>query len=164
MRTSDSVLLCYDIFISVDCHRVCYSTHSSLTELTDFIKHFAPKKVIPCVVPDREKDGEEKVEKFQKCFQEVLQSCGIAVEELGLVGDVEKEEENQLVLQPETKEENEAETMVEVETKMEVEEEKKAAVRYYCHGCSQEMPGVAAGITCPACDSGNNTRKYFETV
>ena len=25
VRTSDNVLLCYDIHISVDCHRVCYS-------------------------------------------------------------------------------------------------------------------------------------------
>ena len=128
------------------------------------------------MVPDREKDG-EKFQKFQECFQEVLQSCGVAVEEPGLQvassdreeeEDAEKEEENQLVLQPETKEEAESkveeetkmETDIKVETEVEVESSKqeRQTVRYYCHGCSLEMPGVAAGLTCPRCYSGNDTR------
>ena len=55
--------------------------------------------MIHSLVPGTEKDGEEKFENFQKCFQEVLQSCGIAVEGVGRRGDVEKEDKNQLVLQ-----------------------------------------------------------------
>ena len=250
------------------------------------------------MVPDRKKKGgEEKFLQFQQCFQELLQSCGVAVEEpdlqvqgegensgenpgarqaridQGLLPGLEfaEKEENQLVLQPETKsetkvfvvetkaevetdakvegkEENatlegktkvlEEDTMAEVETKLklkedamavvetkvmevktkvseesamsvvesnlEVEEEamtememetevmevqtkeedtmavverklevqtmaevenmavveverNQKTVRYHCYGCEKEMPGVAPGPSCPACDSGNNS-------
>ena len=147
----------------VDCHRVCYSTHSSLAELKQFIKVLAPKKVIPCVVPDGGK------EEFQKFFQEVLQSCGVGVE-----GEVETESEGEIKIESEeeikaesegeieieverTKEDNKIEGMLENKVEVEVERTKEEAVRYFCYSCSQEMPGVAAGMTCPACDSGNNS-------
>lgn len=45
----------------------------------------------------------------------------------------------------------EVETMLQVEVES-INEERKA-VRYYCHSCSKEMPGVAACPSCPACDS-----------
>ena len=32
-------------------YRVCYSAHSSLSELLDFVRYFQPKKVIPCDMP-----------------------------------------------------------------------------------------------------------------
>ena len=32
-------------------YRVCYSCHSSLTELMEFVKYFKPKKVHPSVKP-----------------------------------------------------------------------------------------------------------------
>ncbi|XP_040576764.1 protein artemis [Lepeophtheirus salmonis] len=31
--------------------RVCYSSHSSMKELMEFVNHFQPKKIIPCVDP-----------------------------------------------------------------------------------------------------------------
>jgi hypothetical protein len=32
-------------------YRVCYSCHSSLTELLEFCRYFKPKKVVPCALP-----------------------------------------------------------------------------------------------------------------
>lgn len=32
-------------------YRVCYSSHSSMSELIAFVKYFNPKKVIPCAIP-----------------------------------------------------------------------------------------------------------------
>ncbi len=32
-------------------YRVCYSSHSSLTELMEFVRHFKPQKIVPCVQP-----------------------------------------------------------------------------------------------------------------
>ena len=160
--------------------------------------------MIPCVVPDREKKGgEEKFQKFQKCFQQVLQSCGVAVGEPGLQDQGEsepgeagtnqgspsgsetaekEEEENQpsetkaetMRFEVEDKAESnvkveakvlKVEAMMAVETKLETKvelevelEPERKTVRYYCYGCSKEMPGVAAGPSCPACDSGNNSQ------
>merc|ERR1712029_222591 len=37
--------------IGGDSWRVCYSCHSSLAELREFVKHFQPKRIVPCVVP-----------------------------------------------------------------------------------------------------------------
>jgi len=34
-----------------DSYRVCYSCHSSLTELRQFVAYFQPKRVTPCVIP-----------------------------------------------------------------------------------------------------------------
>ena len=172
------------------------------------------------MVPDRQKkDGEEKFQRFQKCFQEVLQSCGVAVGEPGLqdqgesepgeartdqgspsdseVAEKEKEEKQPSETKAETKVlEVEAKTEIKVESetkmlevedksvsnvkveaqvleveamkaeesKVEVELEssekelERKTVRYYCYGCSKEMPGVAAGPSCPSCDSGNNSQ------
>ena len=31
--------------------RVCYSCHSSLSELQDFVRYFQPKKIVPCDMP-----------------------------------------------------------------------------------------------------------------
>ena len=57
-------------------HRVCFSTHSSLSELERFVKHFAPKKVVPCVVPKRFR-FQERLDQFQKTFSALLQRCGV---------------------------------------------------------------------------------------
>jgi len=35
----------------VNYYRVCYSAHSSLTELRDFVMYFSPKKIVPCAIP-----------------------------------------------------------------------------------------------------------------
>ena len=32
-------------------YRVCYSNHASLTELEQFIRHFAPLQITPCAIP-----------------------------------------------------------------------------------------------------------------
>ena len=32
-------------------YRVCYSSHSSMDELCEFVRYFRPKRVVPCVVP-----------------------------------------------------------------------------------------------------------------
>lgn len=32
-------------------YRVCYSSHSSLDELVEFVRYFRPKRIVPCVVP-----------------------------------------------------------------------------------------------------------------
>jgi len=32
-------------------YRICYSCHSSLTELKHFVQHFSPKRIRPCVIP-----------------------------------------------------------------------------------------------------------------
>ncbi|XP_067012558.1 protein artemis isoform X2 [Anabrus simplex] len=34
-------------------HQIVYSSHSSFSELVDIVKYLQPKKVVPCVVPDR---------------------------------------------------------------------------------------------------------------
>ena len=59
-------------------HRVCFSTHSSLSELERFVKHFAPKKVVPCVVPKR---FQERLDQFQETFSALLQRCGVISQE-----------------------------------------------------------------------------------
>ena len=71
---------------SIKCHRVCYSTHSSLTELESFIRHFAPRKVIPCVLPDRRKRPEDH-DKFQETFRDFLRRCGVAREDQEVGGE-----------------------------------------------------------------------------
>ena len=38
--------------VGANYYRVCYATHSSLTELKEFVEYFKPKKLIPCVVPE----------------------------------------------------------------------------------------------------------------
>ena len=100
-------------------------------------------------------------EEFQKFFQEVLQSCGVGVEgevETESEGEFKTESEGEIEIEVErTKEDNKIEGMLENKVEVEVERTKEEAVRYFCYGCSQEMPGVAAGMTCPACDSGNNS-------
>ena len=59
-------------------HRVCFSTHSSLSELERFVKYFAPKKVVPCVVPKR---FQERLDQFQETFSALLQRCGVISQE-----------------------------------------------------------------------------------
>lgn len=43
----DKVVKC----IGGQSYRVCYSCHSSMAELLDFVKHFQPRKVVPTVIP-----------------------------------------------------------------------------------------------------------------
>ena len=45
---------------------------------------------------------------------------------------------------------------------VETSRKEEKAARFFCYGCSQQIPGVAPSMTCLACDSGWNTRKYFE--
>ena len=59
-------------------HRVCFSTHSSLSELERFVTHFAPKKVVPCVVPKR---FQERLDQFQETFSALLKRCGVISQE-----------------------------------------------------------------------------------
>ena len=111
--------------------------------------------MIPCVVPDGAK------EEFQKFFQEVLQTCGVVVEgevETEPEGEIKTESKGEIEIEVErTKEDKKIEGMLENKVEVEVERTKEEAVGYFCYSCSQEMPGVAAGMTCPACDSGNNS-------
>lgn len=39
-------------------YRVCYSCHSSLTELRVFVQHFSPQKITPCAIPPNSSRGE----------------------------------------------------------------------------------------------------------
>ena len=58
---------------SKDCerYRICYSTHSSLTEIQSFLRHYAPVKVIPSVIPT---DGDK--DKVQRIIDDMLESVG----------------------------------------------------------------------------------------
>ena len=49
-------------------HRVCYSCHSSYTEIRHFIYYLKPRKVLPNVIPSNE--TREKV-----CFMQFIDLC-----------------------------------------------------------------------------------------
>jgi hypothetical protein len=40
-----------------DLYRVCYSSHSSLSELLAFVKYFQPKSIVPIVIPKDSNEG-----------------------------------------------------------------------------------------------------------
>ena len=46
-RTEDKVVKC----VGGQSYRVCYSSHSSLTELQDFVNYFKPNLIFPCALP-----------------------------------------------------------------------------------------------------------------
>ena len=52
-----------------DCqrYRICYSTHSSFSEMQSFVQYYAPVKIIPCVIPT---DSDK--ETLQKTLDEML--------------------------------------------------------------------------------------------
>merc|ERR1740128_1450254 len=49
-------------------YRVCYSCHSSLSELKTFVQHFAPKKITPCAIPSN--SSKEEVKEILSSFLE----------------------------------------------------------------------------------------------
>lgn len=57
-------------------YRVCYSCHSSLNELKDFVKYFQPKKVFPCVLP---KDS---------TYQQVMELLGTVMDHKPNLNDI----------------------------------------------------------------------------
>ena len=46
-RVDDKVVKC----VGGQSYRVCYSSHSSLTELQEFVNYFRPKLIFPCALP-----------------------------------------------------------------------------------------------------------------
>ena len=53
--------------VSEQYFRVCYSCHSSLQELKEFVKYFSPKRLVPCVQPPN-----STMEQVLKHFEDVL--------------------------------------------------------------------------------------------
>lgn len=57
-------------------YRVCYSSHSSFSELIEFVRHFQPRKLVPCVIPK-----DMTMEEVLAQFSSVLKPESINVED-----------------------------------------------------------------------------------
>lgn len=54
----DNIIKCGD----GNFYRVCASYHASYNEICEFIEHLKPVKIVPCVLPDNEKEQKEMLE------------------------------------------------------------------------------------------------------
>ncbi len=58
-------------------YRVCYSCHSSLQELLAFVRHFRPKRLIPCVKPPN-----SSISEVLEYFKDILPSESLNVDDI----------------------------------------------------------------------------------